>query len=180
MATNSWTLEIKVISAKNLQLDRKPIKKKASVTVRADTNSQFRTTDMDTKGGAYPRWNEKLVLDLPKHSKSITVEVQCKTLSSIRTIGTAIIPATDFVGGYVPEGYLHLLSYRLRDHNGERNGIINISVSMKAQKMYVYASSTGSHSTKGGSIKGPGWSQDHPKAWINDYEDLQGPPKFGQ
>ncbi|KAM2816505.1 hypothetical protein COP1_040736 [Malus domestica] len=79
MATNSWTLEIKVISAKNLQLDRKPIKKKASVTVRADTNSQFRTTDMDTEGGAYPRWNEKLVLDLPKHSKSITVEVQCKT-----------------------------------------------------------------------------------------------------
>ncbi|XP_068331309.1 BON1-associated protein 2-like [Pyrus communis] len=150
MAANSRTLEIKVISAENLQLDRKPIKKNASVTVRTDTNSQFRTTDMDTEGGAYPRWNETLVLDLPTHSKSITVEVQCKTSSSVRTIGTATIPASDFVGGYVPEGYLHFLSYRLRDHKGERNGIINISVSMEAQKMYAYASSTTwSNSTMG-------------------------------
>ncbi|XP_068331262.1 BON1-associated protein 2-like [Pyrus communis] len=142
MAANSRTLEIKVISAENLQLDRKPIKKNSSVTVRTDTNSQFRTTEMDTEGGAYPRWNEKLVLDLPTHSMSFTVEVQCKTSSGVRTIGTATIPASDFVGGYVPEGYLHFLSYRLRNHKGERNGIINISVRMKVQEMYACASST--------------------------------------
>ncbi|XP_050156384.1 BON1-associated protein 2-like [Malus sylvestris] len=142
MTANSRTLEIKVISAENLQLDRKPIKKNASVTVQTHTNNQVLTTEMDTEGGAYPLWNEKLVLDLPTYSKSITVEVQCKTSSRVRTIGTATISASDFVGGYVPEGYLHFLSYRLRNHKGERNGIINISVRMKVQEMYAYASST--------------------------------------
>ncbi|KAB2595614.1 BON1-associated protein 2-like [Pyrus ussuriensis x Pyrus communis] len=54
MAVNSRTLEIKVISAENLQLDRKPTKKNASVAVRSDINTQFRTKDMDTKGGGPP------------------------------------------------------------------------------------------------------------------------------
>ncbi|KAM1019263.1 hypothetical protein FF1_040641 [Malus domestica] len=104
MTANSRTLEIKVISAENLQLDRKPIKKNTSVTVQTHTNNQFLTTEMDTEGDAYPLWNEKLVLDLPTYSKSITVEVQCKASSCVRTIGMATIPASDFVGGYVPEG----------------------------------------------------------------------------
>ncbi|KAM1140593.1 hypothetical protein ACFX2I_040659 [Malus domestica] len=150
MAANSRTLEIKVISAENLQLDRKPIKKNATVTVWTDGNSQFCSTDTDIDGGAYPRWNEKLVLNFPTHSKSITVEVQCKTSSGIRTIGTATIPESDFVGGYVPEGCMHFLSYRLRDHKGERNGIINISVRMNVHEMYACASSTTwSHSQMG-------------------------------
>ncbi|KAM2729144.1 hypothetical protein EV1_000570 [Malus domestica] len=150
MTPSSRTLEITVISAENLKLDRKPIKKNASVTVRTDTNSQFRTTEMDTEGGSYPRWNEKLVLDMPTHSRSITVEVQCKTSYGVRTIGTASIPASDFVGGYVPEGYLHFLSYRLRDHMGERNGIINISVRMKVPEMCACSSSTTSSHSKMG------------------------------
>ncbi|TQE04556.1 hypothetical protein C1H46_009863 [Malus baccata] len=150
MAANSRTLEITVISAENLKLDRKPIKKNSSVTVRTDTNCQFRTTDMDTDGGSYPRWNEKLVLDFPEHSRYLTVEVQCKSSYGVRTVGTATIPASDFVGGYVPEGYLHFLSYRLRDHRGERNGIINISVRMKVPEMYACSSSTtSSHSRMG-------------------------------
>ncbi|KAB2595571.1 BON1-associated protein 2-like [Pyrus ussuriensis x Pyrus communis] len=150
MAANFRTLEITVISAENLQLDRKPIKTNASVTVRTDTNSQFCTTDIDTEGGAYARWNEKLVLDLPTHSKSITVKVQCKTAYGVRTFGTATVLASDFVGAYVPEGYPHFLSYRLRDYKGERNGVINISVRMKVPEMYACASSTtSSHSRKG-------------------------------
>ncbi|KAM1140592.1 hypothetical protein ACFX2I_040658 [Malus domestica] len=151
MAANFQTLEITVISAGNLQLNRKPISKNTSVTVRTDTNSQFRTTDMDTEGGAYPQWNEKLVLDLPTHSKSITVEVQCQTSYGVRTFATATIPASDFVGGYVPEGYLHFLSYRLRDYKGEKNGIINISVRMKVPEMY---SSCASSTTSSPSMMG--------------------------
>ncbi|XP_034204922.1 BON1-associated protein 2-like [Prunus dulcis] len=148
MAATSRKLEITVISAENLQLDRKPIKKNASATVRAENDSQFLTTDMDTEGGAYPKWNEKLVLDLPMQARSLTVEVQCKTSYGVRTIGTAKIPVSDFVGGFVPEGYLHFLSYRLRDRRGERNGIVNISVRMKVPELKACAT-TSSHSSMG-------------------------------
>ncbi|BFG21875.1 hypothetical protein CerSpe_081490 [Prunus speciosa] len=148
MATTSRKLEITVISAENLQLDRKPIKKNASATVRAEKESQFRTTDMDTEGGAYPKWNEKLVLDLPLHARSLTVEIHCKTSYGVRTIGTAKIPVSDFVGGFVPEGYLHFLSYRLRNNRGERNGIVNISVRMQAPELKACAT-TSSHSSMG-------------------------------
>ena len=65
------------------------------------------------------------------HAQFITLQVQCKTSLGDKTVGTARIPVSDFVGGYVPESYLHFLSYRLRDHNGERNGIVNISVRVK-------------------------------------------------
>ncbi|XP_059654222.1 BON1-associated protein 1-like [Cornus florida] len=68
---------------------------------------------------------------MPVHSRFMTVEVQCKTSSGTKVIGIARIPATDFVGGYIPDTYLHFLSYRLRDVSGERNGIINLSVRMK-------------------------------------------------
>ncbi|PQP93091.1 BON1-associated protein 2 [Prunus yedoensis var. nudiflora] len=129
MAATSRRLEITVISAENLQLDRKPIKKNASATVRAENDGQFRTTDMDTEGGAYPKWNEKLVLDLPMQARSLTVEVQCKTSYGVRTIGTAKIPVSDFVGG-------------LRDHRGERNGIVNISVRMKVPELKACATTS--------------------------------------
>ncbi|XP_008232805.1 PREDICTED: BON1-associated protein 2-like [Prunus mume] len=148
MATTSRKLEIRVISAENLQLDRKPIKKNAFATVRAEKDSQFRTTDMDTEGGAYPKWNEKLVLDLPFHARSFTVEIQCKTSYGVRKIGTAKIPVSDFMGGFVPEGYLHFLSYRLRDNRGERNGIVNISVRMQVPELKACAA-TSSHSSMG-------------------------------
>ncbi|XP_028960635.2 BON1-associated protein 2-like [Malus domestica] len=149
-SANFRTLEITVISLENLQLDQKPIKTNASVTVRIDTNSQFRTTIIDTEGDAYPLWNEKLVLELPMHSKSTTVGVQCKTAYGVRMFGTATVLASDFVGAYVPESYLHFLSYRLRDYKGERNGVINISVRMRVPEMYACASSTtSSHSRMG-------------------------------
>ncbi|KAM4105085.1 hypothetical protein ACJW30_06G206400 [Castanea mollissima] len=129
-STLSRTLEITVISGEDLRNDRRPIKKNAFVVVRTDSYNS-RRTDMDTDGGSYPKWNEKLVVDLPMHAQFITLEVQCKTSLGDKTVGTARIPVSDFVGGYVPESYLHFLSYRLRDHNGQRNGIVNISVRVK-------------------------------------------------
>ncbi|KAM3698647.1 hypothetical protein ACB098_06G203400 [Castanea mollissima] len=124
------TLEITVISGEDLRNNRRPIKKNAFVVVRTDSYNS-RRTDMDTDNGSYPKWNEKLVVDMPMHAQFITLEVQCKTSLGNKTVGTTRIPVSDFVGGYMPESYLHFLSYRLRDQNGERNGIVNISVRVK-------------------------------------------------
>ncbi|XP_057980458.1 BON1-associated protein 2-like [Malania oleifera] len=125
------TLEITVISGEGLRLGSRRTAKNAFVTIQTD-HYNSRTTRVDTEGGSHPSWNEKLVVDLPVHSRFVTVEVQCRAGSGSRTVGTAQIPATDFVGGYTPENYLHFLSYRLRDPAGVRNGIINISVRVKA------------------------------------------------
>uniref|UniRef100_A0A803NXL9 C2 domain-containing protein n=1 Tax=Cannabis sativa TaxID=3483 RepID=A0A803NXL9_CANSA len=94
-------------------------------------NDHFRTTEIDTQGGSYPKWNEKLVLELPAQSPAVSIEVYCKTVFGNRLVGVARVPVSDFSGGYVPENYLHFLSYRLRDQKGERNGIVNISVRTK-------------------------------------------------
>ncbi|KAA8520594.1 hypothetical protein F0562_014850 [Nyssa sinensis] len=106
-----------------------------------------RMTKVDTEGGSHPEWNEKLVVDMPVHAHSVTVEVQCKTNSGNKVIGAARIPVSDFVGGYTPENYLHFLSYRLRDDRGERNGIINLSVRVKMPEHATCAASyAGSYS----------------------------------
>lgn len=98
---------------------------------------------MDGEGGSYPKWNERLVVDLPAHAQAVTLEVHCKTAFGNKVVGTASVPVSDFVGGYVPESYLHFLSYRLRDSRGVRNGIINISVKMKdlAAPQYSFSAS---------------------------------------
>ncbi|XP_057980459.1 BON1-associated protein 2-like [Malania oleifera] len=125
------TLEITVISGEGLRLGGRRKAKNAFVTIRTD-HYNSRTTRVDPEGGSHPSWNEKLVVDLPVHSRFVTVAVQCRAGSGTRPVGTALIPATDFFGGYTPENYLHFLSYRLRDPTGVRNGIINISVRVKA------------------------------------------------
>lgn len=76
------------------------------------------------------------------HARFITVEVQCKTSMGNKTVGVARVPVSDFVGEYVPQSYLHFLSYRLRDYKGEKNGIINISVRAKVPD-YASCSGTG-------------------------------------
>ncbi|XP_043705273.1 BON1-associated protein 1-like [Telopea speciosissima] len=125
-------LEITIISAEGLRLNGRSVKKNTFVIVRIDSDNQ-RLTRMDKEGGSYPSWNEKLELPLPLPPLSnsvqlITVEVQCKTSLGVRSVGTSKIPTSDFMGDYTPPQYLHFLSYRLRDRNGERNGIINFSV----------------------------------------------------
>ncbi|XP_043707999.1 BON1-associated protein 2-like [Telopea speciosissima] len=123
------SLEVTIISAEGLRLDGRSVKKNTFVIVRTDSDNQ-RLTSMDKEGGSYPSWNEKLEppLPLPNSVQLITVEVQCNTFSGVKTVGTSKIPISDFIGDYTPPQYLHFLSYRLRDRNGERNGIINFSV----------------------------------------------------
>ncbi|KAF8379447.1 hypothetical protein HHK36_028883 [Tetracentron sinense] len=129
MASSS-SLEITVISAEGLRLGRHSIRKNAFAIVQTDSRNS-RSTKMDTEGGSYPSWNEKLALELPNNAHIVTVQVQCKTSSGDRTVGTAKIPVSDFIGDYTPAHYLHFLSYRLREHDGERNGIVNLSVRVK-------------------------------------------------
>lgn len=123
----SIAIEVTVISAEGLlENRRKPVKKNAFVVVKSDTRNPM-STGVDSEGGSYPSWNQKLEMELHAHVRFITVEAH----SGNKVIGSANIPVTDFLGGYLPENYLSFLSYRLRDANGEKNGIINLSVKVK-------------------------------------------------
>lgn len=135
MDSASCSLEITVLSAEDLRLDGKSIKKDAFVVVKFDSLSS-KSTKADHQGGSNPSWNQKLEMDMPMHSHFITLEVQCKIGSVNRVIGTAGVPVSDFLGGYTPLNYLHFLSYRLRDVRGEKNGIVNVSVKVKGVADY--------------------------------------------
>lgn len=130
----SYSLEITIISCEGLRINRqKSVKKNTFVTVQTDSQNVNRT-QLDIKGGSYPAWNEKLYVQLPMHVHYLSIDVQCKVSSTAnKFIGRAKIPVSEFTGAYFPENYLHILSYRLRDENGERNGIINFSIRMKAR-----------------------------------------------
>ncbi|XAR54084.1 hypothetical protein NMG60_11029089 [Bertholletia excelsa] len=140
MAALSRVLEITVISGEDIREGRHLAsdKKKAFVVVRTDSWNAQSTAAVAGSGGR-PAWNEKLVVDMPAHAPFLTVEVQCRSSSRSgnKLIGAARIPVTDFAGGYLPENYLHFLSYRLRDARGERNGIINLSVRVKVPQNYT-------------------------------------------
>ncbi|XP_027102521.1 BON1-associated protein 2-like [Coffea arabica] len=141
-------LEITVISGEDLRINRKqPVKKNAFVTIKTDSFKE-QTTKMDKDGGGYPAWDEKFVMDMPMHARYFTAEVRCKTAAGSRIVGTAVIPASDFLGDYVPENYLHFLSYRLWDCHGERNGILNLSVRVKSSSSVrnAYGGGCSSHS----------------------------------
>ncbi|KZV26727.1 hypothetical protein F511_34325 [Dorcoceras hygrometricum] len=126
----SMVIEVTVISAEGLLVNRRqPVKKNAYVVVRSDPFNS-RSTGIDPQGGSCPSWNEKLVMDMPMHARFITVEAH----SGNKTIGSANIPVTEFSGGCLPENYLSFLSYRLRDANGEKNGIVNFSVKARGGK----------------------------------------------
>ncbi|TMW81947.1 hypothetical protein EJD97_007321 [Solanum chilense] len=131
--SSSRLLEITVISGENLLDNRnRLIKKNAFVNIKTESYScNLQTTKLDKEGGGFPKWNEKLIVDLPMHARHLTVEVQCKNSSGIKTVGIAKVPTSDFIGGILPEDYLHFLSYRLRNEKGEKNGIINFSVRVK-------------------------------------------------
>ncbi|KAK9147789.1 hypothetical protein Scep_006546 [Stephania cephalantha] len=84
---------------------------------------------MDSERGSYPCWNQKLCLALPYHINFISVEVQCGVArSKVRPVASAKVPVSDIDGDYVPSHFLHFLSYRLRQRDGERNGIINLCI----------------------------------------------------
>ncbi|XP_030474299.2 BON1-associated protein 1-like [Syzygium oleosum] len=126
-------LEITLMSAENIQLNKKPVKN-AVVAVRVEPGNEC-STKPALDSGTNPTWNENVVVDLPLHTGFITVEVKCKSSSgSYKLVGGATVPVSDFAGDFgTPEGYVHFLSYRLRDSNGVRtDGIINISAKMAA------------------------------------------------
>ncbi|XWS46033.1 hypothetical protein CRYUN_Cryun14cG0030200 [Craigia yunnanensis] len=127
METKSRTLEITILSAEDLRIDNKSVKKNAFVVVSIDPLNS-KTTKMDGEGGSYPSWNDKLVMDMPMQTRFVSLEVKCKGSGGDKTVGFARIPMTDFIGGYSPETCLQFLSYRLRDPKGLKNGIINVSV----------------------------------------------------
>jgi Ca2+-dependent lipid-binding protein len=128
----SQTIEITILSAENLQENNKAIKGNTFVTIQCDgSNNEVSTTKLDSEGGSYPTWNEKLVIDVPLHARSVTIEVKYKTRGSSSSVGMARIPVSDFLGGYVHENQLQFLSYRLWDNRVRRNGVVNISVKVK-------------------------------------------------
>ncbi|CAK9319041.1 unnamed protein product [Citrullus colocynthis] len=127
MAPIYRTLEITVISAEELHRHGKPIKKNSFASVKIDSQN-LGSTQIDDRGGSYPLWNDKMALKLPSNVSFVTVDVHSGNFSRNKIVGTVNIPVSDFLSGFVPESYLHFLSYRLRDNRGERNGIVNISV----------------------------------------------------
>ncbi|KAL1549895.1 BON1-associated protein 2-like [Salvia divinorum] len=119
-----YVIEITVISAEGLRLSRnQPVKKNSCVVLRSDPFNS-RTTGMDSEGGSYPAWNEKLLMELPANARFLTVEAH----SGSRLVGAASIPVSDFAASFLPVNYLSFLSYRLRDAHGAKNGILNLSV----------------------------------------------------
>ncbi|XP_027337789.1 BON1-associated protein 2 [Abrus precatorius] len=131
----SRTVEITVLSAENLQMNKRSVRGNTFVTVQSDASVEMGTTKVDSEGGSYPSWNEKIVMDVPLHARFITAEVKCKTSSTgSNSVGITRIPVSDFLGGFVPENHLHFLSYRLWDSKVRRNGVINISVRVKVSQ----------------------------------------------
>ncbi|XP_061359255.1 BON1-associated protein 2-like [Gastrolobium bilobum] len=138
------TLELTVLSAENLRVDGKPATKNLYVVVRAESITSY-TTSMaaggDGGGGCgvmyNPSWNEKLLVDMAMHARSITLEVKCKSSTSVKDVGVARIAVSDFLGGVVPDHCLQFLSYRLRDWEGSCNGVLNFSVRVVKSPEYV-------------------------------------------
>ncbi|KAK4751678.1 hypothetical protein SAY87_020476 [Trapa incisa] len=126
------SLEFTVISAEDLRIKGKHVKNNVFVTVKVENFTEHMlTTKVDPECGSYPFWNQQFPVDLPLRTTFLTIEVHRRNKSSHHRgqfIGGARIPVSDFIGDYAPETFLHLLSYRLRDSVGERNGIINVSV----------------------------------------------------
>ncbi|CAL1404292.1 unnamed protein product [Linum trigynum] len=128
MAAGTRTLEFTILSAEDLRIDGRPVRKNAFVVVKTGPSNSG-STGADRHGGSYPLWHERVVVAMPvPTTKSVTVEVQCRVGSGNRVVGSVAVPVSDFLGGLTPEGYLNFLSYRLWDPRWVRNGIVNFSV----------------------------------------------------
>ncbi|CAM8897501.1 unnamed protein product [Rhodiola kirilowii] len=134
MASSGYVVEITIISCEDLTTTsfKKPIRKNARGVIRMPhCNEQVCSTSLDKEGGSFPRWNEKFTMEMSSWANWFDVEIYS---GMEKVIGKARIPASDFVGGILPEGYLNFLSYRLREKNGEWNGIVNVSVRVIKRK----------------------------------------------
>ncbi|KAJ1375788.1 C2 domain [Sesbania bispinosa] len=123
------TLEVSVISGQNICVDRSSMAENVYVVVRAESLNCC-TTKMVNEDRGLLAWNEKLLLDIPNHARSVTFEVQCKKYKGVRPIGVARIALSDFLTDDKSSS-LQMLSYGLRDWDGKRNGVIHFSVKVK-------------------------------------------------
>ncbi|KAL2335912.1 hypothetical protein Fmac_010358 [Flemingia macrophylla] len=127
---HSRTLEITVISGENIRMGRSSMADNVYVVVRAESLNCC-TTKMVNEDAGLLAWNEKFLLNVPPHARSVTFEVQCKKYKGVRPIGVARIALSDFVSGnnnIVSETVPQMFSYGLRNWEGQRNGVIHFSV----------------------------------------------------
>ncbi|WJX92746.1 hypothetical protein P8452_74347 [Trifolium repens] len=122
------TLEITIISGRNICVERNSKAEDVYVVVRAESLNSC-TTKMVNKSEGLLSWDEKFMLDIPSHAKSVTFEVQCKKYKGARPIGVARIALSDFLGDNMSlQSCAQNFSYGLRDWDGRKNGVINFSV----------------------------------------------------
>ncbi|XP_050918248.1 BON1-associated protein 2-like [Lathyrus oleraceus] len=118
----SRTLEITVISCENIH-----VSDDAYVVVRGESLNCYTTKTVKDKS-SFLSWDEKFLLDMPLHARSITFEVQSKKFKGARPIGIARIAVADFLNGDESENCMRVLRYRLRDWEGKKNGVIHFGV----------------------------------------------------
>lgn len=144
MGVSSRTLEITVISGENVL----NVTEEAYVVVRSESLNCCTTRMVkDSNGnnnvnsGSFLSWNEKFLLDMPVHARSITFEVQCNKFKGARPVGVTRIALSDLLGAAVvqEENCLRILSYRLRDFEGRRNGVIHFAVRVATPEEYYSA-----------------------------------------
>ncbi|CAL5196165.1 unnamed protein product [Lathyrus oleraceus] len=123
MGLTSRTLEITVISGENIH-----VTEDAYVVVRGESLDCYTTKTVKDNKSSFLSWDEMFLLDMPLHARSITFEVQCKRFKSVRPIGVARIAVADFLSGIESENCMQVLSYRLRDWEGKKNGVIHFGV----------------------------------------------------
>ncbi|CAL5192595.1 unnamed protein product [Lathyrus oleraceus] len=134
------TLEITILNAENLHVNKTSISKNAFVSLCSDsssTNENCYTTKENSEecgdgNGNFLSWNEKLLIEVPLKSRFIVADVKYKTSwGNVKSVGMARIPVSDL---YVQDNRVQFLSYRLWDSKVRRNGAINISVRVKAME----------------------------------------------
>ncbi|KAF8088289.1 hypothetical protein N665_0546s0021 [Sinapis alba] len=127
------SLEIELISAEGLKVNRKPVKRKTFGVIRIDQETHH-TCEEYEQGGSYPIWKHRIKTEMAVDGsvRFISVEVSYRTSGgAVKNVGVAKIPVTDFIGGFAPQGHLNFLSYRLRDEYGDKSGIVNVSIMVK-------------------------------------------------
>ncbi|XP_058739879.1 BON1-associated protein 1-like [Vicia villosa] len=135
----SHTLEITILNAENLHVNNENyIKKNAFVSLWSDSSStnencySTKENSEECDGGNCVSWNEKLVIEVPLKSRFIIADVKYKTSwGNIKSVGMTRIPVSDL---HVHDNHVQFLSYRLWDSKVRRNGVINISVRVKAME----------------------------------------------
>lgn len=125
---------MKIVSAENLCIAKKHIQTmNVFVVIRGGSGDECTIKPPTENGDGILTWNEKVDIKLSENASFISIELHCRTSSGKgNLVGASRVPVTDFVGGFMPTNHLQFLSYRLRNSDGDPNGIVNISVRVKS------------------------------------------------